>query len=166
MFTTVFTHCFNASHQLPYLRGERGGLHGHTWQAAFTVVAGSLDEHGRLLDEAAFAARMTTFIDARLANATLLGHRDPFAPIMDGHGKKLFLFGGDYDGAAWPTAGAVALLLAHHAHGWLTETADRADLHLASVTIAPSGANPTTWHNPAHALVPAPRPIPASALAA
>ncbi|MEU4229407.1 6-carboxytetrahydropterin synthase [Nonomuraea sp. NPDC026600] len=148
MFTTVFTHQFNASHQVPYLPGELAELHGHTWRVSLTVAGPSLNAHGLLMDEVAFATPMRDFISARLDNAVMVGAGDPFAPILDAHGKKLFVFGSDYDGAAWPTSQALALMLAQHGHGWLAAASDRKDVHLASVTVHTAEDVTATWRNP------------------
>ncbi|TMR10094.1 6-carboxytetrahydropterin synthase [Nonomuraea turkmeniaca] len=148
VFTTVFTRQFCASHQVPYLPGELAQLHGHTWRVSLTVAGPSLDAHGLLVDEAAFAASMGGFISTRLDHSTMVGAGDPFTPILDAHGKKLFVFGSDYDGAAWPTSQALALMLAHHGHGWLAAASDRKDVLLASVTVHTTEDVTATWHNP------------------
>ncbi|GAA2691724.1 6-pyruvoyl trahydropterin synthase family protein [Nonomuraea recticatena] len=97
-------------------------------------------------------------LDGAPSTAPLLGGKEvdgapgayaftPLAAAFAERGQRLFVFGRDFPDVAWPTVEGVAQLLAHKAHGWLTEASSRADVYVASVTVHETDRSSATWHN-------------------
>lgn len=146
MFTGTISHAFDAAHRLPQLGGKCVNLHGHTWRVQITVGAQYLDNDGTIVEFSRFKKLMRAWIDTHLDHAAMLGADDPLTAPIRAEGCRVYTFGGDFPEQPWPTVEAVAQLLAHHAHAWLRQAADRVDAAVLRVDVAETDTNTASWH--------------------
>ncbi|WP_433542003.1 6-pyruvoyl trahydropterin synthase family protein (plasmid) [Streptosporangium sandarakinum] len=146
MFTATLRHSFDAAHRLPHLGGKCANLHGHTWKADITFGAGYLNNDSTIVEFGRFKKLMRAWIDTHLDHATLLGADDPLLEPLRAERCRVYVFGADFPEQPWPTVEAVAQLLAHHAHTWLRQAADRVDAAVLRVDVAETPTNTASWY--------------------
>lgn len=140
-------HNFETAHRLPLLGNKCVNLHGHSWWTEVTVAAPELDPYGTVVEFGTFKAGLRTWIDTWLDHGAMLGRADPLAKLLIQHGCKVFVFGADYDGAAWPTVEAVAELIASKAPQWLPPDLPHG-AHVARVRVSETHVNAAEWNAP------------------
>ncbi|MER5322304.1 6-carboxytetrahydropterin synthase [Streptosporangium roseum] len=149
MFTATLAYAFHAAHRLPHLGGKDANLHGHTWNVTITIGAAYLTPDGTIVEFSRFKQLMRAWIDTHLDHATLLGVDDPLAAALHTENCRTYLFGSDYPDHPYPTVEATAALIAHHAHAWLRQAADRVDALVLRVDVSTTATNTASWHAPA-----------------
>ncbi|MEU4703280.1 6-pyruvoyl trahydropterin synthase family protein [Nonomuraea dietziae] len=149
MYTAQLGHHFHAAHRLPHIDGKCRNLHGHTWHAAITLAAPTLNSDGMLVEFSAFKNVMRAWIDAHLDHGAMLGTDDPLARVLQAKGSRVFVFGEDHSPDRWPTVESVAGLLAQRAAEWLAAADPRSDAYIARVDVAETPSNSASWVNPA-----------------
>lgn len=113
MSTTVAVRAyFHTAHRLPALAGKCSSLHGHSWEAWFTL-GGPVDEDGVVADFGDLKAALRGWCMEHLDHGTALGADDPLVPVLADHGTKLYVLGRDAhsEGLRWPTVENMACLL-------------------------------------------------------
>ncbi len=153
-YSVVVRHGFETAHRLPHLGGGCASIHGHSWQAAVTATAPSLNCDGTVVEFRAFKKALRSWIDACLDNGAMLGAADPLLPAFTADGSKTFRFGAGENATEaetlardqpWPTVEAVALVIARAACRTL-QAIPRADGSLVSeVVIAETTSNTAIW---------------------
>lgn len=133
---------FEAAHRLPQLGGKCRHLHGHSWNAWFTVQA-LPDEHGMVADFGLVKNLVESFSDTHLDHGAMLGHQDDLAPHLRANGLKVYLFGHDphTQGLEWPTVENVATMLARYMTTAMADTPGTHHLQLVSVRVAETENN-------------------------
>jgi len=153
-YSVEVRHAFETAHRLPYLGGACASIHGHSWQARVMATAPSLNCDGTVVEFCAFKRALRSWIDVWLDNGAMLGVADSLLPAFTADGSKTFRFGaGDAATEAeilardqpWPTAEAVALVIARAACRAL-EAIPHADGSLVTeVVVAETSANTAIW---------------------
>jgi 6-pyruvoyltetrahydropterin/6-carboxytetrahydropterin synthase len=139
-------HNFEAAHRLPLLGGKCTNLHGHSWWAEVTVTAPDVGPYGTVVEFGGFKACMRAWIDTHLDHGAMLGEADVLVPALEEAGCKVFAFGRDWSGAAWPTVEAVSELLAAQAVHWLTRAGTNPPgTHISAVRVSETHVNAAEW---------------------
>ncbi|MFF4777459.1 6-pyruvoyl tetrahydropterin synthase family protein [Microtetraspora fusca] len=146
MTSVTCRHNFETAHRLPHLGGKCQSLHGHSWWAEVTILAPGLSEDYTVAEFGLFKAAMRGWIDAHLDHGAMLGHRDPLVSALRSAHSKVFVFGEDWPGAAWPTVEAVAHLIATQAATWIHGIPGlAAGAHISRVRISETHVNAAEW---------------------
>lgn len=132
-------HNFETAHRLPHLPGKCTSLHGHSWWAEITVVAGELDERGLVVEFGAFKRAVRRWIDTNLDHGTMLGGDDPLLPVLTDLGCKVYTF------ADWPTVEAVAEEIACASEALLTTVQRAPDARVLRVVVQETAVNQAMW---------------------
>lgn len=141
MQTTVRVR-FETAHRLPHIGGKCRNLHGHSWQAWFTVAAPA-NADGMVADFSLVKNIVESFTDTHFDHGAMLGHQDTVAPMLRADGQKVYLFGHDphTDGLDWPTVENVATCLHRYMSTALADTPETAHLELTSVRVSETENN-------------------------
>ncbi|WP_241002642.1 6-carboxytetrahydropterin synthase [Streptomyces sp. CB01881] len=145
-------HNFETAHRLPHLAGKCENLHGHSWWAEITVTSPNLAA-GTVVEFGGFKRALREWIDTFLDHGAMLGHTDPLAPILAGHGSKLFRFGADDPteqerhaaDLGWPSVEAVAELLSRVATDALHTLPRAAGAVVSHVRVSETAVNAASW---------------------
>lgn len=151
MNTVVVRHNFETGHRLPHLGGKCTNLHGHSWWVEVTLTGDRDLESGTVAEFGRLKTALRTWVDLNLDHGLMLGHTDPLATILVGHGK-VYVFGADRQCSPgeefatdlpWPTVENVAVLLGRVAADLLVPAATRG--RVVRVRVQETHVNAAEW---------------------
>lgn len=152
MHTVLVRHNFETAHRLPYLGGKCANLHGHSWWAELVVGCRALGSTQTVVEFGALKKSMRQWIDSHLDHGAMLGVDDPLTTVLAELGSKVFVFGVDWKGSAWPTVEAVAMMIGNQAASWIDQAIEPArtpsDLAVVRTRVTETHVNSAEWLAP------------------